>query len=262
MLLDLYRTTLTALRYRWLAYELLIRDLKLRYRGTALGFVWALLNPLLFMAIYTLVFSIYLRIKIPNYPLYLLCGMIPFNWFAMSVQAAVTSIPDGRMYVGKTLFPTELLILTPVLVNGVNFLISLALIVVFALAMGVHLGWSLVLIPVVIIGQFLLVTGIAMILATFNVFFRDLQQLVTYATSALFFITPIFYTREMVPERFSFFITWNPLAALVQMYQSVFYRGTMPSFRELGFVYIAGIIALALAATWFQRYREFFGEYV
>lgn len=262
MLLDLHRTALTTARFRWLAFELVARDVRLRYRGTVLGFVWALLNPLLFMAIYTLVFSVYLHVRIPNYPLYLLCGMIPFNWLASSILSGVSAIPDGRMYVGKTLFPTELLILTPVLSNGVNFIISLALIFVFSLALGVHAGLPLLTVPLIVFGQFLLVSGVTAIVATFNVFFRDLQQLVNYATSALFFITPIFYQRSFVPEKWQFFVVWNPLAALVTMYQSVFYQGVMPSWREMAFVYITGFIAVALAAMWFQRYRDFFGEYV
>lgn len=262
MLLDLHRTTRTTLRYRWLAMELLSHDLKVRYRGTILGFMWALLNPLLFMAIYTLVFSVYLHIRIPNYPLYLLCGMIPYTWLANAVQQGISAIPDGRMYVGKTLFPTELLILAPILVNGVNFIISLVLIALFALVMGVHLGWSLLLLPVVVAIEFLLIAGTTLLAATFNVFYRDLQQLVAYAMSALFFITPIFYQRESVPAKWHFLITFNPLAAIISMFQSILYSGSMPSFKELGFAAAVAVVLVAVAAACFQRYRDFFGEYV
>lgn len=262
MLLDLNRTARTTFRYRWLAYEQLAHDLKLRYRGTMLGFVWALLNPLLFLAIYTLVFSVYLHVRIANYPLYLLCGMIPYTWLATSVQSGITTIPDGRMYVGKTLYPIELLVLAPILTNGVNFLISLVLIFIFALVVGVHLGLSLLLLPVVVAAQLLLIVGTTLIFATFNVFFRDLQQLVSYFMTALFFITPIFYARSFVPEKWHFLITFNPLAALVSMYQAILYSGVMPSMKELAFAGGVGLVLLVIGASCFQRYRDYFGEYI
>src|SRR5215469_3718221 len=97
-------------RFRWLLVELVLRDLRLRYRGSVLGFAWTLLNPLFFMAIYTLVFSVYLRVPIPHYPLFLLSGLVPWTWFATAIQQGATAIVDGRLYVGKTTFPTEVLI--------------------------------------------------------------------------------------------------------------------------------------------------------
>ncbi len=227
-----------------------------------LGFAWALLNPLLFMAIYTLVFSIYLRVRIHDYPLYLLCGMIPFNWLASSMQQGITAIPDGRMYVGKTLFPTELLVLTPILSNGVNFVISLVLVLLLSLVLGVHLGWSLLLLPFIAAAELLLLVALVTLAATFNVFYRDLQQLIVYAVTALFFVTPIFYARSSVPAQWSFLITWNPLAALVNMYQAILYQGGVPSGKDFAFVIVVGLIALTIAASYFERYRDFFGEYV
>lgn len=249
-------------RYRWLLYELVLRDVRLRYRSSILGFTWTLLNPVVFMLLYALVFSVYLKIRIPNFPLYLLAGLIPWNWFAGALPAATTAIPDGRMYVGKTVFPIELLVLVPVLSNAVNFLLSLALLIPFVPLLGGHVSAAIVALPIVIVSELLLLAGFSFLLATFNTFYRDLQQLVTYFLSALFFLTPIFYTDDSVPHRLAFLVKYSPFAAMIHIYHDILYRGVFPSFRENAFVAGCSVIALLIGIACFDRYRDHFGDYV
>lgn len=249
-------------RYRWLLYELVIRELRLRYRGSALGFAWTLLNPVLFMVIYTLVFSVYLRVPIEHYPLYLLAGLVPWTWFGNAVQQGVSAVVDGRHYVGKTTFPTEVLIAVPVCVNAVNFLLSVPMLVALALVFRMHVGTSLAALPLVVALQFVLTLAIVQIVATFDVFYRDLQQLIGYAITALFYLTPIFYTSAQVPARFTALIAWNPFAALISAYQAIFYEGVWPSAGDLAFVALTALVLSLIAQGTFLRYREAFTEYL
>jgi len=261
-MLTIYRTAGTLYRFRWLLYELVIRDLRLRYRGSVLGFAWTLLNPLLFMAIYTLVFSIYMRVAIPDYPLYLLSGLIPWTFVQGAIGQAITAILDGRTYVGKTLFPIELLVVVPVLSNGINFLLSLVLITALALALGVHPGWSLLFLPVGIVVETLGILGFSFLCATVNVFYRDVQQLIGYALTALFFVTPIFYAASTVPPKFSFMVAYSPVAATIQIFQSVLYHGTAPPWRAVAFAAAFAVFVLGAGLGYFDRYRDAFGEFV
>lgn len=252
----------TLARYRWLLYELVVRDLTLRYRGSVLGFAWTLLNPVLFMVVYTLVFSVYLKSSIHAFPLYLLSGMIPWMWVSGAIGQGVTSIVDGRAYVGKTLLPTELLVLVPVLSNGVNFLITMLLLFPVSLFVGVNPMWALLFLPVLVAIQFCMTLGVAFLVATCNVFYRDLQQIVGYALMAFMFLTPMFYEASAVPANLQFMVTYSPLAALISGYQHVFYYGTVPDWRRLLFAAGFGIVILAIGLAYFNRNRDAFGEYV
>ncbi len=249
-------------RYRWLVYELVLRDLRLRYRGSMLGFAWTILNPLLFMAIYTLVFSIYLRAGVANYPAFLLSGIVPWAWLAGALGQGTSAILDGRVYVGKTLFPTGVLVMVPVFSNAANFLFSLPVLFFFVLMLHVHLGVSLLVLPLVIAIQTMMVMGGTLLAATANVFYRDVQQLIQYIITALFFVTPIFYTPAMVPEKFQFLVTYNPFASLIACYHAILYSGTFPRLYDLAFSLVFSLVLLLIAQGYYLRYKESFSEYL
>ena len=257
-----YGNISTVVRYRWLLYELVVRDLTLRYRGSVLGFAWTLLNPVLFMLVYTLVFSVYLKSSIHAFPLFLLSGLIPWMWASNAIAQAVTVILDGRAYVGKTLMPTELLVLVPVLSNGINFLITTLLLFPVSIALSVNVGWAVAFLPLLLVVELCIILGISLLVATFNVFYRDLQQFVGYALMALFFLTPIFYSRDDVPAKLQFLVRWSPFAALISAYQDVFYYGTPPSWRAVLFAGAFGAVILAIGLWCFNRSHDAFGEYV
>jgi lipopolysaccharide transport system permease protein len=249
-------------RFRWLLIELVWRDLVLRYRGSVLGFAWTLLNPVLFMAVYTLVFSVYLKSGVRAYPLFLLSGMIPWLWVSSAVAQAVTSILDGRTFVGKTLLPTELLVIVPVLSNGLNFLITIVLLFPVSVLLGVNVGWALLFLPLLLVIELCITLGFALLAATVNVFYRDFQQIVNYLIMALIFLTPIFYQRTAVPASLQWMVRFSPIAALISGYQHVFYFGTPPDWRDLLFAGGFGVVILVLAIRYFNRNRDAFVEFV
>lgn len=252
----------SVVRFRWLLYELVKYDIIQRYRGSFFGFAWTLMNPIIFVAIYTLVFSIYIKTGVHAFPLYLLSGMIPWIWMSQAISQAVSAILDGRNYVGKTLMPTEILILVPVFSNGFNFLITIALVFPVSAALGVPIWWALLFLPLLAVIELVMTAGFSFLVATVNVFYRDMQQVVAYALLALFFLTPIFYVRFIVPPNLAFLVKYSPIAALISSYQNVFYYGIPPSWRDLLFAGAFSVVLLILALMYFNRHRDAFGEYV
>ncbi|HZY99205.1 MAG TPA: ABC transporter permease, partial [Candidatus Baltobacteraceae bacterium] len=172
------------------------------------------------------------------------------------------SILDGRSFVGKTLLPTELLVMVPVFSNGMNFLITIALLFPISMLLGVNVGWAFVFLPVLLIIQLCITLGFALLVATFNVFYRDFQQIVSYLLMALVFLTPIFYLRTAVPTNLQWMVKFSPIAALISGYQHVFYFGTPPDWRDLLFAGVFGVVLLLIALSYFNRNRDALVEFV
>lgn len=249
-------------RNRWLLYMLVVRDLKLRYRGSVIGFLWTLLNPLAFMGIYTLVFSVYLRFDIPHYPAFVLAGLIPWLWFSDSVNAGTSSILSGGGFIKSGIFPSQVLPIASVASAMMNFLFAMPLVLVFLAIFHVHLGWSLLALPVVMVVQFVFTLAVVLLLATYNVFFRDLQQLTGHALLALFFMTPVFYDWSVVPAWLEKYLELNPLSVLILSYKYILYYGQFPNWFNLGVLAAIALILFCIGSWAFERNREVFAEYL
>ncbi|MBV9973155.1 MAG: ABC transporter permease [Candidatus Eremiobacteraeota bacterium] len=249
-------------RYRWLLVELVIRDLRLRYRGTYVGFLWTLLNPVVYMAIYTFVFGFMLNVGIHRYPAYLLAGLVPWTWFLTAVTQGVSAIQDGRMYVGKTVFPTEALVVVPVLSNMINFVLSLPLLLIVDAIFRVHIGWSLLCLPLIVAIQFVLTYGVLLLLSTYNVFYRDIQQLISLFLTFVFFVNPIFYTLSQVPQVLHPYLLADPITPIIMAYQDIFFYGTWPSALTLAYAALFSIVIYFVGKLVFDRHIDAFPEYL
>jgi len=249
-------------RHRWLIYELVARDLKSRYRGSVIGFFWTLLNPLAFMGIYTLVFSTFLRFNIENYPIFLLSGLMPWLWFSESISSGNNCVLNGSIFIKSSIFPSEVLPVVSVTSAMMNFVFALPLVLLFLALFHVHLGWSLLALPIVMAVQFVFTLGVVLLLATYNVFFRDLQQLVGHALLALFFLTPIFYDWSIVPDRFRVLLELNPLSTLILSYKYVLYYGDFPHWDNFGIVAVIALVLFSIGSWSFESHKEVFAEYL
>jgi lipopolysaccharide transport system permease protein len=254
---------LELVQYRELVRNLVIRDIKLRYRNSVLGFLWCLGNPLLMMAVFTVVFTILMPNNIPKYPVFILCALLPWNYFNTSIMGAIDSIVGNAHLIKKVYFPREVLPLSIVLANLVNFL--LALIVLFAMlfAFRVHLTpWALYL-PLIILIQTIFTLGLAFIFATLNVFYRDTKIIMEVGMLAWFFLTPIFYRIEDLVPQYARLMYWvNPMASFISWYRIVLYHGTS---MEPGFIFrtfVTSVVALVVGYLVFTRYSPVFGEEV
>ena len=246
--------------HRELVGILVAKQLKLRYRGSGLGFLWTLLNPLLQMVVYTLVFSVYFRLDMEKYPAFLFAGLLPWIWFASSLQQGVTCILDGAGLVTRSQFPAEVLPVVTLTTNTVNFLLTLPLLLVFLLAFRVKLGPALLALPLLVTLEYLLALGPVLILAALNVQFRDLQHIILHLLTVLQFLTPIFYPLSLIPEPLRAWAVVNPLTILFSAFQDVLYFNRLPPWPPLLGLLVVSCVVLSVATAMFTRYKPTFAE--
>ena len=247
-------------QYRSAVSVLIGRELKARYRGAALGFVWSVLNPLIYMAVYVLVFSVYLRIDVENYPVFLLCGLLPWTWFSASLMEASRSIIDNRGLVKKVALPSGIFPLVSIGSNLAHFLLSMPVLIALLFAVGLGVSWPILLFPAVLLVQFLITFGIALACAALAVRFRDMLQIVPNLLTLWFFVTPIFYSERMVPPPFRGLLLLNPMAPLVMLYQDILYHRRAPEWLPFAFLLIFGVAVVVAGHLVFESRREFFVE--
>lgn len=214
--------------YRELLFSLTKKELKVKYRGSVLGFLWSLLNPILTMLVYSFVFSIVLRAGIQEFAIFLICALLPFNFLSNSVNYGAGSIISSSNLVNKIYFPREIIPLSIVFANLFNFFFELIALFIVLAIMGYKFYVFLYLLPIVIFIQFFLVVGVTLLVSALNVFFRDLQHLITIIMMVWFFGTPIIYPLSMVPEKFQFIIKINPMTVYSSYYRNIFYYVKYP----------------------------------
>ena len=223
--------------YRFLLSNLVLRDLKLRYKNSVLGFLWSLVNPMLLMLVFTVVFTVMLpNLRVPKYPVFVMCGVLPWNFFATAVISAIHAVPQNGHLIKKVYFPLEILPLSTVLSNFINFCLAFVVLFVMVLVFRVPVRPAILLLPVIMLIHLAFTSGVAMFLATLNVFYRDTGVIMDVLMQAWFFLTPVFYPLEMLPEwgvvlgielpvRRLLYIL-NPMASIIASYRSVLYGST------------------------------------
>jgi lipopolysaccharide transport system permease protein len=250
-------------QYRALLWSLTQRELKARYRNSVLGFLWTFLNPTLHMVVYALLFSVYMRQQIQNYAYFMFIGLLPWIWFTTSIGAGASAISDRRDLLTKVRFPAQVLPATVVATNFCNYLFSLPLMLGLGAVYGVYPTWVAIAFPLVVAIQMLFTLALAYLISALNVAFRDLQHIVGNLLTLSFFLTPVLYRPESIPEKFrELALLANPMAALVTSYQAIFYEQRLPDARPLVFVTGVSLVLLWGATQVFERRREDFAELV
>ena len=260
-------------KYRELTRNLVVRNLKVRYKNSILGVAWSWLSPLGMMIVYTVFFGI-LRPNddIRHYPVLLMCGMLPWTLCVDSILQATNSIVGNAQLIKKVYFPREVLPISVVLSNLVNFMSALPIFFGLVLVLKAPLTWWVLLLPVTILIQLAFVLGLSFFLATLNVFYRDTQHLLSVVVQAWFFLTPVFYPIQTVPEQahilgISFNAQlWlrrlNPMASIIASYRDLLYHGTPTGLDFLLRTAITAFVVLVAGYLVFLRYSSRFGESV
>jgi ABC-type polysaccharide/polyol phosphate export permease len=249
-------------RYRTLINALVVRGLKARYRGSVLGFFWTFINPFLLMLVYVFVFKVLMNNGIKNYSVFLFAGLLPWTWFSTALTDGVNSIVSGSNLITKVLFPPQVLPTVSVLVNMMNYIFSLPLLFLFMIILHMKIGLPVLAIIPVIIVQMIMTQGFVLIAASVNVYFRDLQQIVSNFLLLGFFVTPIIYQLSQVPHRYMFILYLNPLTVLIRSYQWIFYSNTEPDWLHLLVMSGVSLGVLLIGVYIFEKLKEAFPEFI
>jgi lipopolysaccharide transport system permease protein len=233
--------------------ELVVRDIKIRYKRSVLGMAWSLLDPLFHMLVFTFLSRRVLSLQIPNYPSFVFVGTLAWSWFTGTVVAATGAITGSRELVRRPGFPVVILPVATVTTTLIHFLLALVVPLIFFLVRGGRLTGTILTLPLVIAPQFALILGLSYLAATFQVTFRDTQNILGVLFRLLYFLTPIFYDASMVPARYEVLYRLNPMFYLITAYRTILIHGTLPDFPALLIVGALGGALLWIGHAIFTR---------
>ncbi len=246
--------------YREMLSNLVKKDLRTRYKGSVLGFLWTFVNPLLQLVVYTLVFSVIMKSDIPNYYIHLFVALVPWIFFSSALVSSSASIISGKDLIKKIYFPR---IIMPIsVVNGAFMNMLFTLIVVFAALIfsGIGISKYIIILPIIIILEYLLVLGLSFIVSALNVYFRDLEHILGILTMAWMYATPVLYSIDMVPERFQPLFKLNPMTPIIAAFRSILYFKRMPDFSNMGMIFVWSICFIIGGYFIFQKLQKNFAE--
>lgn len=248
--------------YRELLKTNVRKDIRGRYKGSFLGMLWTFINPLLQVFVYYLVFPYLMRGSMPNFLVYLITGMFPWNFFMGTVIGTTGCIKGNAGVVKKVYFPRKILVMSQVLSNLVNFFIAVPIMMIFCVIFQIPLTWHLLWVPVIAAIEALLTYGIGLILSAVNVYVQDVENIVQFILNLLFYATPIVYDLNIFPPTSLLYklVKYNPMTQLVNAYRYVFMQGMNLGFKSLLLVLGLAII-LTVFGTWvFNKLQKGFAE--
>ena len=220
--------------YRLMVYSLVKRDLRGKYKGSVLGFMWTFVNPLLQLLVYNMVFSIIMRAGVEKFYLYLFVGLIPWLFFSAAITGGSTCIIAQKDLIKKIRFPREIIPISYVTSQFVNMLLSFIVVIIVAVVSGVKLTVGGILcLPVIMLVEYMMALGIALISSSLTVYFRDLEHILAIVAMAWLYATPICYPETMVPEKYLSLYRLNPVTPVVNAYRDVLYYGKTPDLTTL-----------------------------
>ena len=254
------------LRHWPLVESLVERELKARYRGSVLGFLWSFVNPLLLLLTYTLVFTVILPNRQPDiqpFFLFLFCGILPWTWFQASLSESSSVLIASSNLIKKVLFPAEVLPTVCVLANLAPFLLGLPILLLFLAWQG-KLAWTAVLLPLPLLVQLVLTLGLSLLLSALTVHFRDIQNILNHVLHLWFFATPVIYSYAAIAEGTPLrrALRLNPMTHVIVTYQQMLFHGNVDHWRGLFLALLVGLVAFAAGAFLFDRLRDTLPEEV
>jgi ABC-type polysaccharide/polyol phosphate export permease len=243
--------------YRYLFEQMVRRELRQKYRGSALGVLWYVINPLVLMGAYYLMFGVIFKAaSVPDYPLFLLVGLVVWVFFSQAVLSAAPSLLDQGALVRKARFPRATIPASVVTVHAVTFLALLALLLPVTLAIRGTVDVALLLLPLVLACLFAFVLGFALAVSVLHAYFRDVAPILSAALLPWFFVSPIFFRPESITEQPAarFVLEWvNPIAPFIGAVRDVVYGGSVPGLAELVYVVVAAALVLLGGTALFRR---------
>lgn len=252
------------IKARELLFTWTLRDFKVRYSQSVLGAAWAIVQPLSLMVVYSVIFSVFVRVPTDGipYPVFAYTALLPWTFFANSLSFAIPSLVNNMNLVGKIYFPREILPLSAIIVCMVDFLIASSIFVLMLLFYRVAVGPVILLIPLVLLIQVILTFGISLLASAVNVFYRDVRFVIPLALQIWMYLSPIIYPVNLVPERFRPFYFLNPMAVLIDTYRRTILLNRMPDWPYLGLAALLSSLLTIVAYRYFKRAEREFADLI
>ena len=240
-------------RYRDLVLALVARELKVRYRRSAIGFTWTMLQPLLMMLVLQVVFSSLFRFQLANYPVYAMAGILFWNFFSQSVVTSMNSLRGNALLLKKVPVPKAVFPIATVASGVINLVFALVPLLMILVITGHRLTPALLFLPVAILLAALFTLGAGLLLSPLSIFFNDIVEMITVILSVLMYLTPIFYPKEIVPPKMRWIVRFNPLRSILEVFRDPIYYGKVPPLSHLTVSCVIVLIALGLGAWAFRK---------
>lgn len=228
-------------KYRELVRQFVSRSIKTRYKRSVLGVLWTLLNPLLTMVVLTIIFSQVFRFSVANYPIYVLCGLVVWNFYSNVTNGAMSDMLWSGSLLGRIYVPKSVFAVSAVGTGLVNLLLSLIPVFIIALILGIRITPAILVMPLAILILAIFSLGVGLLLSTAAVFFADMEPVYNVLLTIWFYATPIIYPADVIPEQFQWIIRLNPLTYMLAIFRDPLYSGTVP---ELSYWLIAAGFAI------------------
>ena len=249
--------------YRELLKSNVKKEIRGKYKGSFLGVLWSFVNPLLMTLVYALVFPFILRSSEPHYVTYLVIGILPWNFFTTVISQGTFVVLANAGIIKKVYFPREILPISVATSGLINFFIQCLIIIIFLLFSGIGYSVYILFLPLVILIQYILLMGIIFITSSVNVYIRDLEYIVNFMVTMLFYATPILYNADLFKNSsISFIFKINPMAYIIDAYRDIFYYQQMPNLYALGAVLLICVGIFMLGLMTFRKLERGFAEEV
>ncbi len=256
------------LKLLWFYRELLInlakREITVRYKQSILGYAWVIINPLFQILVISFVFSTLLKVPSVGVPfiIFLSVALLPWTFFSSSVTASTNALVNNSTLITKIYFPREILIYSTILAKMVDFGLSLIILAVLMLFFQIPINFYIAWVPLILLIQIILTTGISLLLSSFNLFYRDIQYILTLALTLWFYVTPIAYPTEIIPDKFKLIFSLNPMAVIVNAYREVIIGQGQPNINSLFIALISSILIFLFSFYIFKKLEKSFADYV
>lgn len=243
--------------------QLILRDVKLKYRRSYLGYLWSILNPLMLMVVLVIVFSNLFRFDIPNFPLYLISGQVIFNFMVEATNMSVGSITGNASLLKKTYVPKYIFTLSRVGSSLVNLIFSLGALLIVMIFTGAEFSWNLIFFPIIILQVFIFSLGVSLFLAAATVFFRDIQYLWGVFISMWMYLTPLFYPVSIIPEEYlSVYKLANPMYWYIEQFRDIILYAKFPDVNTIYMGITLAFLVFVLGGIYFNKKQDEFILYI
>ena len=248
--------------YRELLKTSVKKDIGGKYKHSFLGVLWSFINPLLQILVYALIFPLVMKNggSYKDYTVFMVCGLIPWAYFTTVINRASFIMIENGNILKKVYFPRSILPLSLVTSETINFLVSCIIILAFIVIKGFGISKFILFFPLVLLIQYVLLLGIALIFSAVTVYMRDIQHFIGVVLQLLFYSTPIVYSIDTIPEGFRWILKWNPMTYIIEGYRAIFYNQTMPDLKALGILGVISIVILIVGYLLFNKLQKRFAE--